>query len=63
MQPVETALEAALLVLRNGGSTVAADRSLNNIVNDVAVRAQIPYLFGKNFHLLELPVSASLKAF
>ena len=37
MQPVETALEAALLVLRNGGSTVAADRSLNNIVKSVAV--------------------------
>ena len=32
MQPVETALEAALLVLRNGGSTVAADRSFTNIL-------------------------------
>jgi uncharacterized membrane protein YjjP (DUF1212 family) len=32
MQPVEMALEAALLVMRNGGSTVAADRSFSNIL-------------------------------
>ena len=32
MQPVESALEAALLVMRNGGSTVAAEHSFTNIV-------------------------------
>jgi uncharacterized membrane protein YjjP (DUF1212 family) len=32
MPPVETALEAALLVMRNGGSTVAAARSFTNIL-------------------------------
>jgi len=32
MQPVDIAAEAALLVLRNGGSTVAADRSFGNIL-------------------------------
>ena len=30
--PVAVALEAALLVMRNGGSTVAADRALTNIL-------------------------------
>ena len=32
MQPVESAVEAALLVMRNGGSTVAAERSFTNIM-------------------------------
>jgi uncharacterized membrane protein YjjP (DUF1212 family) len=32
VQPVETALETALLVLRNGGSTLAAERSFTNIL-------------------------------
>jgi hypothetical protein len=32
MQPVEMALEAALLVMQNGGSTVAAERSFSNIL-------------------------------
>ena len=32
MQPVTMAIEAALLVMRNGGSTVAADRSFANIL-------------------------------
>ena len=32
MQPLEMALEAALLVIQNGGSTVAAERSLRNIL-------------------------------
>jgi uncharacterized membrane protein YjjP (DUF1212 family) len=32
MQPMELALEAALLVMRNGGSTVAADRTFTNIL-------------------------------
>jgi uncharacterized membrane protein YjjP (DUF1212 family) len=32
MQAVESALEAGLLVMRNGGSTVAAERSFNNIL-------------------------------
>lgn len=32
MQPVDMALEAALLVIRNGGSTVAAERTLANIL-------------------------------
>jgi uncharacterized membrane protein YjjP (DUF1212 family) len=32
MQPVDMALEAGLLVMQNGGSTVAADRSLTNIL-------------------------------
>lgn len=31
-QPLELALEAALLVMRNGGSTVAAERSFANIL-------------------------------
>lgn len=32
MQPVEMALETALLVIQNGGSTVAANRSFSNIL-------------------------------
>jgi uncharacterized membrane protein YjjP (DUF1212 family) len=32
MQPIENALEAGLLVMRNGGSTVAADRSFTNFL-------------------------------
>jgi len=32
IRPVEMALEAALLVMRNGGSTIAAHRSLTNIL-------------------------------
>lgn len=32
MQPLEMALEAALLVIQNGGSTVAAERSLRNFL-------------------------------
>jgi uncharacterized membrane protein YjjP (DUF1212 family) len=32
VQPVEMALEAALLIIRNGGSTVAAERSFTNIL-------------------------------
>jgi hypothetical protein len=32
MQPVELALDAALLVTRNGGSTVAAERSFAQIL-------------------------------
>jgi hypothetical protein len=32
MQPVELALEAALLVTKNGGSTVAADRTFGDIL-------------------------------
>ncbi len=32
MEPVETALEAAVLVMQNGGSTVAAERSFTNIL-------------------------------
>ena len=31
-RPIEVALDAALLVVRNGGSTVAADRSFRNIL-------------------------------
>ena len=31
MQPVEMALEAALIVIRNGGSTVAANRTFTDI--------------------------------
>lgn len=37
MKPIELALEAALLVMRNGGSTVAADRSLTNILTGYKV--------------------------
>jgi uncharacterized membrane protein YjjP (DUF1212 family) len=32
MQPIEMALEAALIVMQHGGSTVAADRSFTNIL-------------------------------
>jgi uncharacterized membrane protein YjjP (DUF1212 family) len=32
MKPIEIALDAALLVIRNGGSTVAAERSFNKIL-------------------------------
>lgn len=32
MQPMEMAVEAAVLVMQNGGSTVAADRSFTNIL-------------------------------
>jgi uncharacterized membrane protein YjjP (DUF1212 family) len=32
MQPVEMALEAALIVMQNGGSTAAADRSFTNVL-------------------------------
>ena len=32
MQSVELAVEGALLVIRNGGSTVAAERTFNNIL-------------------------------
>jgi uncharacterized membrane protein YjjP (DUF1212 family) len=32
MQPMEMALDAALLVMRNGGSTVAADRCFTNVL-------------------------------
>ena len=31
VQPVEMALEAALIVIRNGGSTVAANRTFTDI--------------------------------
>ena len=32
VQPVEMALEAAAIVMQNGGSTVAADRTFTNIL-------------------------------
>ena len=32
VQPVEMALEAAAIVMRNGGSTVAANRTFTNIL-------------------------------
>ena len=32
MQPIEMALEAALIVMQHGGSTVAADRTFTNIL-------------------------------
>src|SRR5436190_17179970 len=33
MQPIDMALEAGLLMIRNGGSTVAADRTFSNILH------------------------------
>jgi uncharacterized membrane protein YjjP (DUF1212 family) len=42
MEPVETALEAAVLVMQNGGSTVAAERSFTNILKGYRLQGVAP---------------------